>query len=143
MKQQVFIVVLSMLVLTIMSCQPSGRPTMMTKLSTCDSAIIMYYNKPGNSRFFKMVKVYDRSLLRSLADNANQYAQKGSKDCISEGKIYFYGDKDEVYVLYFGDRCNRLSFIDTGEKYSVKLLTRSKKILDSLGAYAYEPFKLH
>ena len=139
MRQNLLILFLSIAILTILSCQSLGKPNRMSELSACDSAIVMYYNTPGNSRFFKMVKVYDTSILRTLADNANQLAQTGIEDCVSEGKIYYYGDKGEVYVLYFTSSCSRLHFIKTGEKYSVRLHSRSKTILDSLQAYAYEP----
>ena len=120
---------------------PDGTPNLLTELRDCDSAVVMYYKKPGNPRFFQMVKVYKPELLSSLAANANQPALAGLNECTSEGKIYYYGDRGEVLVLYFtvADSCNRLSFIKTGEKYGVKLSPRNTKILDSLKAFSYEP----
>ena len=124
-----------------MACQPAGPLNLLTELSACDSAVVMYYKTPGNPRFFEMVKVYNKDLLHSLASNANQPVRKGLQDCTTQGKIYYYGDSGEVFVLYFtySDSCNRLSFIKTGEKYGVKLSSRNAKILDSLKAFSYEP----
>ena len=121
--------------------QPAGTPNLFTELSDCDSAVVMYYKTPGNPRFFQMVKVYDAELLRSLASNANLPALKTGTDCSSEGKIYYYGDRGAVYVLYFAnsDTCKRLSFIKTGEKYGLELSPRSSQLLDSLRAFSYEP----
>jgi len=118
-----------------------GSPNLLTELRDCDSAVVMYYKTPGNPRFFQMVKLYNVTLLSSLATNANQPALKGLKDCTSEGKIYYYGDRGEVLVLYFtaADSCKRLSFIKTGEKYGVELSPRNVTILDSLKAFSYEP----
>ncbi len=141
MNQRTFFWGMLVICLSLLACQPSGTPNLLSELNSCDSAVVMYYKSPGNPRFFQMVKVYDSNLLRTLADNANQFAQTGIKDCVSEGKIYYYGDKGEVYVLYFTSSCSRLSFINTGEKYSVRLHSRSKSILDSLQAYAYEPLR--
>jgi hypothetical protein len=114
---------------------------MISELNACDSAVIMYYKTPGNPRFFQMVKVYDVSLLKAFADNANKSALAGEADCTTQGKIYYYGDRGEVFVLYFAnsDTCKRLSFIKTGEKYGLELSPRSRQILDSLKAFSYEP----
>ena len=121
--------------------QSAGTPNLLTELSDCDSAVVMYYKTPGNPRFFQMVKVYDAELLRSLASNANLPALKTGKDCMSEGKIYYYGDRGEVFVLYFAaaDSCKRLSFIKTGEKYGASLTPRTATILDSLKNFSFEP----
>ncbi len=141
MKPCIFSLLVAAVVLTLFSCKPSGTPNMMTELIVCDSAVIMYYKTPGNPRFFQMVKLYDVSLLKTFADNANKNALAGEADCTTQGKIYYYGDRGEVFVLYFTstDTCNRLSFIKTGEKYGLELSPRGRKILDSLKAFSYEP----
>jgi hypothetical protein len=141
MKLRIFFLLITAIVLTLLSCQPSGTPNMISELNACDSAVIMYYKTPGNPRFFQMVKLYDMALLSSLATNANQPAVTRLNDCTSEGKIYYYGDRGEVLVLYFtaADSCKRLSFIKTGEKYGVELSPRNVTILDSLKAFSYEP----
>lgn len=141
MNQRTFFWGMLVLCLSLLACQPSGTPNLLSELNSCDSAVVMYYKTPGNPRFFQMVKVYKSELLNSLATNANQPALTGLNDCTSEGKMYYYGDRGEVYVLYFAttDSCKRLSFIKTGEKYGVKLTPRNATILDSLKKFSYEP----
>ena len=141
MNQRTFFWGMLVLCLSLLACQPSGTPNLLSELNSCDSAVVMYYKTPGNPRFFQMVKVYKPELLNSLAANANQPALIGLNDCTSEGKMYYYGDRGEVYVLYFAatDSCKRLSFIKTGEKYGVKLTPRNAIILDSLKKFSYEP----
>ena len=141
MNQRTFFWGMLVLCLSLLACQPSGTPNLLTELNSCDSAVVIYYKTPGNPRFFQMVKVYKPELLSSLATNANQPARSGLKDCTSEGKIYYYGDREEVLVLYFtvADSCKRLSFIKTGEKYGVKMTSRNAAILDSLKKFSYEP----
>ena len=141
MNQHTFFWGMLVLCLSLLACQPSGTPNLLTELNSCDSAVVIYYKTPGNPRFFQMVKVYKPELLSSLATNANQPALTGLNDCTSEGKMYYYGDRGEVYVLYFAatDSCKRLSFIKTGEKYGVKLTPRNAIILDSLKKFSYEP----
>jgi hypothetical protein len=141
MKLRIFFLLITAIVLTLLSCQPSGTPSMISELNACDSAVIMYYKTPGNPRFFQMVKVYDVSLLKTFAGNANANALPSQDDCTTQGKIYYYGDRGEVFVLYFAnsDTCKRLSFIKTGEKYGLELSPRSRQILDSLKAFSYEP----
>lgn len=141
MKSYTFFWVVMPVLFLLIACQPSGTPNLLSELNSCDSAVVMYYKTPGNPRFFQMVKVYKPELLSSLATNANQPALTGLNDCTSEGKMYYYGDRGEVYVLYFAttDSCKRLSFIKTGEKYGVKLTPRNAIILDSLKKFSYEP----
>lgn len=141
MKLYTFFWVVMPVLFLLIACQPSGTPNLLSELNSCDSAVVMYYKTPGNPRFFQMVKVYKPELLSSLATNANQPALTGLNDCTSEGKMYYYGDRGEVYVLYFAttDSCKRLSFIKTGEKYGVKLTPRNATILDSLKKFSYEP----
>lgn len=141
MKSYTFFWVVMPVLFLLIACQPSGTPNLLSELNSCDSAVVMYYKTPGNPRFFQIVKVYKPELLNSLATNANQPALTGLNDCTSEGKMYYYGDRGEVYVLYFAttDSCKRLSFIKTGEKYGVKLTPRNATILDSLKKFSYEP----
>ncbi len=141
MESRIFYWSVVSILFLLMACQPAGTPNLLPELNTCDSAVVMYYKTPGNPRFFQMVKVYDKDLLGSLANNANQPVRAGLQDCTTQGKIYYYGDRGEVFVLYFTDTdsCNRLSFIKTGEKYGVKLDPRNAKVLDSLKAFSYEP----
>jgi hypothetical protein len=130
-----------MLVLLLTYCTPQGTPNLLPELATCDSAVIMYYNTPGNPRFFKMVKVYDKASLSSLAEAANQPAHIAERDCNTQGKIYYYGDNGEVFVLYFtyDAACKSLTFIKTGEKYEVILPVAEHNMLEKLKENAYEP----
>jgi hypothetical protein len=103
MKPRIFFLLITAMALALLSCQPTGTPNMISELNACDSAVIMYYKTPGNPRFFQMVKLYDTSLLKTFADNANANARPAQEDCTSQGKIYYYGvefhkDRRKVWV---------------------------------------------
>jgi hypothetical protein len=133
-------IILLVVILTI-SCNNERKKNQLPELFQCDSATVMYYDTPGNPRFLKMSKVYSVPILEKIAINANAIIQDKQDSCLSTGKIYFYGDKGEVYVLYFStkENCRKLRFIKTGEKYEVALTKSVSKILDSLQVQAYEP----
>lgn len=122
-------------------CTPKGTPDLLPELSFCDSAVVMFYKTPGNPRFFKMVKIYDKTELATIANAANQPAGLAERSCTTQGKIYYYGDKGEVYVLYFtyDAACKSISFIKTGEKYEVDLPDAVYEILEKRQKLAYEP----
>jgi hypothetical protein len=101
----------------------------------------MFYDTPGNPRFFKMTKVYDKGKLTAIANAANQPAAITERSCNTQGKIYFYGSKGEVFVLYFtyDAACKSLSFIKTGQKYEEILPASVYDILEKEKKIAYEP----
>jgi len=122
-------------------CTPSGTPNLLPELSLCDSAVVMFYDTPGNPRFFKMTKVYDKGKLTAIANAANQPATITERSCNTQGKIYYYGSKGEVFVLYFtyDAACKSLSFIKTGQKYEAILPASVYDILEKEKKIAYEP----
>ena len=115
----------------------------MPELAYCDSAAVMFYNTPGNPRFFKMSKVHEKSILSAIADNVNGKVISGKESCPTQGKIYYYGKRHEVFVVYFSkdDTCMVLSMIKTGEKYFTKMHKGTQQILDELQKTAKEPGK--
>ena len=134
-------IVLVSTVLFFTHCSPKGSPNLLPELSTCDSAVIMYYKTPGNPRFFKMAKIYDLTALATIASAANQPARIAERDCNTQGKIYCYGDKGEVFVLYFTHdaACKSLTFIKTGQKFEVDLPGKVYELLEKEKMRAYEP----
>jgi len=90
---------------------------------------------------FLFLKGSDKASLSSLAEAANQPAHIAERDCNTQGKIYYYGDNGEVFVLYFtyDAACKSLTFIKTGEKYEVILPAAEHNILEKLKEKAYEP----
>jgi hypothetical protein len=122
-------------------CSGNSKNNMMPKLAYCDSAAVMFYNTPGNPRFFKMTKVHEKSVLSAIGKDVNGKVVSGKESCTTQGKIYYYGQKDEVFVVYFNkdDTCMLLSFIKTGEKYFTKMDKATKQILDDLQQNAKEP----
>jgi len=114
---------------------------MMPELSSCDSAAVMFYKTPGNPRFFTMSKLYDKAILSTIEEDVNGKLISGKDSCISQGKIYYYGKGDAVYVVYFSKAsdCKTLSFIKTGEKYFTNMDKATEKILDDLQKTAKEP----
>ena len=134
---RVIVVMLSFLVL---ACKDQAKKNMLPELATCDSAAVMYYHKPGNPRFFNMAKLFDKTSLSLIAADINGEIIV-SDTCATQGKIYYYGKGDAVYVAYFtrAKECMTFSFIKTGEKYFVKMSDEAKKLLDSLQQKAVEP----
>ena len=114
---------------------------MMPELDYCDSAAVMFYNTPGNPRFFKMTKVHEKPILSAIAKDVNGKVISGKESCPTQGKIYYYGKGDEVFVVYFNKEDTRmlLSFIKTGEKYFTKMDKATLQILDDLQKDAKEP----
>lgn len=114
---------------------------MLPELATCDSAAVMYYHQPGNPRFFNMTKLSDKTSLSLMADDINGEIFTANDTCATQGKIYFYGKGDAVYIVYFtrAKECMTFSFIKTGEKYFVKMNAAIKKLLDELQQKAVEP----
>jgi hypothetical protein len=123
------------------SCNQNKPANMQPELFTCDSAVVMFYKEPGNPRFFKRVKVYDKPSLRGIAEDVNGKLVKGKDSCISQGKIYYYGKGDAVYVVYFSvaENCQTLSFIKTAEKYFTRMSAPTKQLLENLSKEATEP----
>lgn len=113
----------------------------MPEMATCDSAVIMYYHTPGNPRFFNMVKVKDKEWLSLISNDVNGKVTNSKDTCTSQGKIYFYGKGDAVYVTYFSrnDDCQSFSFIKTGVKYFTNMSSETKELLDKLQRDAKEP----
>ena len=122
-------------------CSPTGTPNLLPELSNCDSAVVMFYDTPGNPRFFRIAKIYDKDKLNTIANAANQPAEIAERSCNTQGKIYYYGSKGEVFVLYFTHdaACKSLSFIKTGQKYEVRLPESVYDILEKEEQIAYEP----
>jgi len=122
-------------------CSDKTKRNMMPGISYCDSAAVMYYDTPGNPRFFKMSKVREKSTLTAIGENVNRKVITGKDSCITQGKIYYYGKRDEVFVIYFNkdESCMQLSFIKTGEKYFTKMTKATQQILDDLQKEAKEP----
>lgn len=88
-----------------------------------DSAYILFYDNPGDHRYYKTARVTDKKSLEPLMQAANETIIHGLNDCASQGKIHFYAPGGKVYTLYFSraDSCMSLSFIHTGEKYFTNL----------------------
>lgn len=106
----------------------------MNEIFQSDSAVFMFYIKPGNPRFFTYTKVKNMKSLINLFRNVNQPISDSLAGCITQGKIYFYKGKEAVYPVYFNniDSCSTFSYIKTGEKYYTKMDIDSKRLIDSL-----------
>ena len=106
----------------------------MNEIFQSDSAVFMFYNTPGNPRFFTYTKVNNMKSLINLFRNINNPVSDSISGCITQGKIYFYKGEDAVYPVYFNniDSCSTFSYIKTGEKYYTKMGNESKILIDSL-----------
>ena len=122
-------------------CKDQSKKNKMPELSTCDSDSVMFYHNPGNSRFFTMTKVYDKKKLSAIAGNINGKVISPADSCTTQGKIYYYGKADAVYIVYFyrAKDCMTVSFIKAGEKYFVGMREATKSLLNELQKTAKEP----
>ena len=138
---RLFLFAITAILLLTEACKDNAQKNMMPEMNSCDSAVIMYYHTPGNPRFFNMVKLKDKESLSVIAADANGKVIKSKDTCTSQGKIYFYGKGDAVYVTYFTrtDECRTFSFIKTGEKYFTSMSSKAKELLDTLQRLAKEP----
>jgi hypothetical protein len=111
---------------------------MMDQINAADSAVVIYYIKPANPRFYRVSKVLDLQLLKPIIADVNSKPIASNNNCPSLGKLYFYGKGDVVDVVYFSnaDSCISFSFIKNGEKYFTRMGKRSQQLIDSINAYA-------
>lgn len=124
------------------SCRDDTKRELMKELkTTIDSAAVLYYNTPNNPRFFKYVKVNELKSLSPVISDVNKRVIKKRDDCATQGKIYFYGEEGKVYIVYFADTddCMTFSFIITGEKYFVKMSESAARLLKELKQKAKKP----
>lgn len=111
---------------------------MMDQINAADSAVVIYYKKPANPRFYRVLKVLDIQLLKPIIADVNNTPIASNNNCPSLGKLYFYGKGDVVDVVYFSnaDSCISFSFIKNGEKYFTRMGKQSQKLIDSINAHA-------
>jgi len=111
---------------------------MMDQINAADSAVVIYYKKPANPRFYRVLKVLDIQLLKPIIADVNSTPIVSNNNCPSLGKLYFYGKGDIVDVVYFStaDSCKSFSFIKNGEKYFTQMGKRSQQLIDSINVYA-------
>ena len=107
---------------------------MLPAVATSDSAVVMYYHRPGDPRFFNMIKIKEKNPLPVVTMDVNDKVIAAKVTCTTQGKIYFYGKAGAVETIYFSRNkdCMTLSFIKTGEKYFTKMSKQSKELLDRL-----------
>jgi hypothetical protein len=114
---------------------------MFPALYNADSAYVLYYNEPGNPRFFTLSKQTDTVSFRPLVENVNGIIIDSSKACSTEGKIYFYEGANAVHTVYFSrtENCDALYFFIGAEKYYTRMTDEIKSWLDKLESTAMEP----
>jgi len=118
--------------------EPVKPKGMMDQISLADSAACIYYDKPSNPRFFKVTKVRDIGLLKTVIADVNSGSISVSANCKTLGKFYFYGKGDIVDIVYFSNAgsCMSFSFIKNGEKYYARMGEKSQQLIDSLKLFA-------
>lgn len=118
----------------LISCGAKSKKGLMSELTYCDSAVVMYYHTPGDPRFFNMTKVKNMDSLTGIIKNVNNTPIGAKDSCLTQGKIYFYGKGEAVYPVYFSRKedCMTFSFIKTGEKYFSSMSKASADLLSEL-----------
>lgn len=136
-------IITSLFFLTVLvSCKESKEvKNLAPEMAGCDSAAVMYYKQPGDPRFFTVVKLYDKASLALIAGDVNGRVISAKDTCTSEGKIYYYGKGDAVFVAYFSRNpdCLSFSYIKTGKKYFMRMSETAMKLLDNKQKEAKEP----
>jgi hypothetical protein len=110
-------------------------------LYKADSAYVIYYNTPGNHRFFKVSKLTDTLAFRPVVENVNGIVIDSTAGCSTEGKIYFYEGTDIVHTVYFSrnETCRALYFFIGAEKYFTRMTIQTKQWLDKIEKKALDP----
>ncbi|MBL7746063.1 MAG: hypothetical protein JNM19_01440 [Chitinophagaceae bacterium] len=116
------------------ACKGTPARGLMEDIKHSDSAVVMYYHTPGDTRFFNMTRVKKIDSLAAIVKDVNTKPSPAKDSCITQGKIYFYGKGGAVYPVYFSrsGECMTLSFIKTGEKYFTSMSKEAKDILDDM-----------
>lgn len=140
MKGKVFFFLLFGFSIGLVACRSSIK-NVMPEIRDADSATIIYYEKPQDNRFFKVVKGKKPRELATIIEDVNASAQKYVEaSCESIGKIYFYKGTEQVYVVYFSaENCSKLAFIKNGERYEAQMSNQSSELLNQLETKAITP----
>jgi hypothetical protein len=129
MKGKVFFFLLFGFSIGLVACRSSIK-NVMPEIRDADSATIIYYEKPQDNRFFKVVKGKKPRELATIIEDVNASAQKYVEaSCESIGKIYFYKGTEQVYV----------AFIKNGERYEAQMSNQSSELLNQLETKAIAP----
>jgi hypothetical protein len=117
------------------------KRNMFPALFNADSAFVLYYNEPGNPRFFKLTKLTDTISFRPVVENVNGINIDSTAGCNTEGKIYFYEGANAVHTVYFSrsEACKSLYFFVGAEKYFTRMTHETKQWLDKFQEKAVEP----
>ena len=118
-------------------------------LFEADSVQINYYDNPDGdslrySRYFTYIETGDTSTIKTLLRTINQvYVQQAkSRDCRSEGKLYFLKGEDILKTVYFStgnDSCSYFYFIKDGSFIYLQLAPDSKQLLTENRKAARKP----
>jgi len=117
---------------------PIPSKGMMDQINMADSAVVIYYEKAADPRFFRVFKIQDLGLLKPVISDVNSVLTDRKGNCQTMGKLYFYGKGDVVDVVYFSnaDSCRYFSFIKNGEKYFTHMGDGAQRLIDSVKVYA-------
>lgn len=142
MKKTFFLTIALLAYIFYFSCKTvTVKRKQFTALYNADSAYVLYYNEPGNPRFFKLTKLTDTLSFRPLVENVNGIVIDSSAGCSTEGKIYFYEGANAVHTVYFSrsENCKSLYFFVGAEKYFTHMTDETKEWLDKIQSAAVEP----
>lgn len=115
------------------ACKEEKRD-LLPDIAKSDSATVMFYTNPPNSRFFTIVKVPKVAELQPIFKDVNASVIMEKQECASWGKIYFYRGTEEVQVVYFSpeESCQTFSFIINGQKFVAPMSPTSSQLLTQL-----------
>ena len=118
-------------------------------LFEADSLQIIYYDNPDAdslrySRYFTYMETGDTNTIKTLLGAINQvYVQQAkTRQCRSEGKLYFLKGEDILKTVYFStgnDSCSYFYFIKDGSFIYLPLVHQAKQLLTGNRKEARKP----
>lgn len=115
-----------MIVILLIVCACDGERLtgirLLPEIKQTDSIELLYFNEPGNQRFFSYLPLKDKNFIQNLVDDLSGKVQaEGDENtCVKEGKIYMHKDGkifNTVFFSYADSSCLFLRFIKNGKQY--------------------------
>ena len=113
-------------------------------IKNTDSVELLYFNEPGNQRFFTYLPLKDKAFIRNLIDDLTGKVQpeRDENTCVKEGKIYMHKNGkifNTVFFSYADSSCLFLRFIKNGKLYYFSVSESLREKLAEYRPMAKEP----
>jgi len=118
--------------------------TLMPEIKDTDSVEILYFNAPGNQRFYTYLPLNDREFIGYLVNDLEKEAEPGKDEntCVKEGKIYMHKNGNIFNTVFFSftdNSCKFLRFIKNGKLYYFPISDKLRQMLTDFRPLSKEP----